>query len=99
MLVFLSMNSKYKHPVFRVLRVLAGIVLLILGFIGLFLPVLQGILFLIAGTLLLAVDIPFFRGVIYRLQKHIPHLRKPVKHARKWLGKHGKASPPKKDNP
>lgn len=80
------MNAENKHPAARILRVVSGVCLLILGFAGLFLPVLQGILFLVAGILLLAVDIPFFRGVIYRLQKHIPHTRKPIKHARKWLG-------------
>lgn len=80
------MKSRNRHPVFRALRVAAGVILLILGVLGLFLPVLQGLLFLIAGTLLLAVDIPFFRALLIRLQKKIPSLRKPVKRARKWLG-------------
>ena len=40
----------------RTLRISAGVALIILGILGLFLPILQGILFLVLGGLLLGRD-------------------------------------------
>ncbi|MEE9169260.1 MAG: hypothetical protein V3U73_05805 [bacterium] len=50
------MLSKNWHKFFRLLRISAGVLLLILGVIGLFLPILQGILFLVLGAALLGKD-------------------------------------------
>lgn len=44
----------------RPLRIAAGVALLVLGVLGLFLPVLQGILFLTLGAWLLSIDVPIF---------------------------------------
>ena len=40
---------------FKFLKKIAGIVLIIVGIIGLFLPIIQGILLIIAGLLLMGV--------------------------------------------
>lgn len=45
-----------KHSVIRVGRIVFGIVFLILGVLGLFLPVLQGVLFLMIGLSLLSKE-------------------------------------------
>ena len=39
----------------KILKKIAGVILIILGIIGLFLPILQGILLIFAGLLLLGV--------------------------------------------
>ncbi len=45
-----------RHPVIRVLRNIAGFALVALGMVGLVLPVLQGILFIVIGLAL--IDLP-----------------------------------------
>lgn len=51
----------------RILRIVCGYTLLVLGFIGLFLPVLQGTLMIIAGAALLGWDLKPVRNAIMRL--------------------------------
>jgi hypothetical protein len=51
-----------SRSLFRIARIVAGVLLVILGIIGLFLPLLQGILLIVAGLGLLSVDIPLVRG-------------------------------------
>ena len=46
-----------------------------LGFIGLFLPVLQGILFLCIGAILLARESPRMRWLVMRLGRRYPKFR------------------------
>ncbi|HEY2386176.1 MAG TPA: PGPGW domain-containing protein [Candidatus Binatia bacterium] len=50
------MKQQLKRQVWRVARITAGVALLFLGVIGLFLPFLQGILFLIMGLTLLSTE-------------------------------------------
>lgn len=56
----------------RIIRIAAGILFLILGVAGLFLPVLQGILFITVGLLLLAPYSRFIRTHIAGLRKRYP---------------------------
>jgi len=49
-------RQQLKRQIWRVGRITAGVALLILGVIGLFLPFLQGILFLIMGLTLLSTE-------------------------------------------
>ena len=44
----------YKN-IFDFLKKIIGIILIIIGFIGLFLPIIQGVLLIIAGLLVLGV--------------------------------------------
>jgi uncharacterized membrane protein YbaN (DUF454 family) len=50
------MPEPRRNPMVRVLRNLGGILLVLLGVVGLFLPILQGILFLALGLAL--IDVP-----------------------------------------
>jgi uncharacterized membrane protein YbaN (DUF454 family) len=53
-----------------------GVLFLLLGVIGLFLPVLQGVLFLVVGVALLADHIPVFariRNGVYRRFPRVEH--------------------------
>ncbi len=58
------------------LRMTFGVVFLVLGVLGLFLPLLQGVLFLVVGVALLADHIPVFariRNAIYRRFPRVEH--------------------------
>lgn len=55
--MWLSRVRGWPKPI----RLAAGVGLIVLGFLGLFLPVLQGLLFLAAGGALLATDVPLVR--------------------------------------
>lgn len=48
---------------FRLFRIIAGFLLLALGIVGLFLPVLQGVLMILGGLALLRRDLPWARAV------------------------------------
>jgi uncharacterized membrane protein YbaN (DUF454 family) len=67
----------------RVLRHVLGWSLVVLGIIGLFLPILQGILFILAGITILAPEIPFFRRLLSELQLRYPSAFKKVEQFRK----------------
>jgi len=45
-----------KRRLWRIARITAGVALLLLGVVGLFLPFLQGILFLVMGLTLLSTE-------------------------------------------
>ena len=53
----------------RVLRIASGFLLLALGIIGLFLPILQGVLMILAGLAVLGKDLPWSRAVTDRLAR------------------------------
>ena len=55
--------------VWRVLRIFAGWTLLLLGILGLFLPVLQGFLFIASGLALLSADVQWARRLREKLSK------------------------------
>jgi len=54
----------------RIMRIGAGIFFCVLGFVGLFLPMIQGVLFLTAGLFLLAPDSVFIQKKILAPLKH-----------------------------
>ncbi|HLA27500.1 MAG TPA: PGPGW domain-containing protein [Syntrophales bacterium] len=58
----------------KVYRHVFGWFFLLLGIIGLFLPVLQGVLFLFIGALILAPEVPLFRRIIEDLKKRHPYI-------------------------
>lgn len=60
-------------------RVIAGWFFIVLGLLGLVLPVLQGILFLAIGALLLAPYVPFFRRIKVYLFRRFPRMRKRIR--------------------
>ena len=60
-------------------RILAGWFFIILGIIGLFLPILQGGLFIIIGLLLLAPGNPSIQRLLAKLKKEYPHIFRKLK--------------------
>lgn len=60
---------------FRVLRIFVGFALLALGVVGLFLPVLQGVLLLLAGLAVLGRDLPWARSLTDRLAGYLKRRR------------------------
>lgn len=64
-----------RNPALRLVRLIGGWLLLILGIIGCFLPVLQGFLMIAAGLALLSRESPFIRRQLRRLAPHYRLLR------------------------
>ena len=60
----------------RVLLIAAGWLFIVLGIAGLFLPILQGILFLIVGLLILSREYAWAHKLLLRLQARFPELSK-----------------------
>lgn len=76
-----------KRKIKKIMVLTAGIIFILLGLFGLFLPFLQGILFLIIGFLILSLYFPKIR---LRIQKHAeksPHLFSLINKAEKWIAK------------
>jgi uncharacterized membrane protein YbaN (DUF454 family) len=69
----------------RLIRLTLGTTAMILGVVGLVVPILQGWLFLALGAVLLSVDIPFFDRLVTWIEEHIPPVKKPVERLRNYL--------------
>ncbi len=67
---------------YRLLRISLGCLLVLLGVIGLFVPVLQGFLLLGIGGLLLCQDVPFLQQFIRRLKTRYPLLERATERVR-----------------
>lgn len=65
-----------------ILRIVLGTAALLLGVAGLFLPFLQGLIFLAIGVLLLAPSVPFLRRLLVRLEKRYPRFGRLLGRAR-----------------
>jgi len=65
-----------KQMVWRVARLAVGGLLVVLGILGLFLPFLQGILFIFIGLSLLAPENRHARRLLRWLRERFPHRRK-----------------------
>ena len=59
--------ARRRFRPWRILRIASGFVLLALGVIGLFLPILQGVLMILAGLAVLGKDLPWSRAITERL--------------------------------
>lgn len=68
------------HKGKAIVRHVTGILFIVLGVVGLVLPILQGILFLAIGTLLLAPEIPFFHRLFQRVERRFPRLGRAAHH-------------------
>lgn len=64
------MNKKVR----RVVVLFTGWGLVTLGFVGLFLPFLQGVLFLLAGITILSAEYAWARKVLRKLREQFPTL-------------------------
>ena len=78
-------SRKRPHPVWRLARIIAGLSLLVLGFAGLFLPILQGVLFLLLGLAILATENRHAHQVVQTLKRRHPGPWKQAERLRAWL--------------
>lgn len=69
------------------LRISAGLTMLVLGLLGLFLPVLQGILFLLVSGFLLAPYSPTIQRVLDRTRRRYPRTFARARAVRARLGR------------
>lgn len=69
----------------RILKITLGFVFIVLGVAGLFLPFLQGILFLAIGVFLLASQLPFFARIICWFQRKFPRIERYMLRLRECL--------------
>ena len=58
----------------RIVRLILGITLLVLGVIGLFVPILQGVLMIIAGLLILGPESKLVKKLLGKLKQKYPDL-------------------------
>lgn len=59
---------------------------IVLGVAGLFLPILQGWLFIALGALLLSPDVPFFARLLAKIERRFPRLKPAIHRVRTRLG-------------
>ena len=81
----------------RIALLVAGWIFVVLGILGLFLPILQGILFLLVGLTLLSFGSPRIRLLRMRLGRRYPVLRAGEEKARAWLKRQRGRFFPRKD--
>jgi hypothetical protein len=67
-----ELPRKPLHPVWRIMKIIVGIAFLGLGFIGLFLPVLQGVLFMLVGLAILSTESPRIRRLLDEIKRRHP---------------------------
>lgn len=63
-----------RSPLHRFLILASGWMFIVLGILGLFLPILQGFLFLAIGAYLLSLESPMARRFIGRMRRRFPRL-------------------------
>ena len=63
-----------RSPLARFAILAAGWFFIVLGILGLFLPILQGILFLAIGAYMLSLESPWARRVIEKMRRRYPRL-------------------------
>jgi uncharacterized protein len=67
----------------RILVLGVGWGFILLGIVGLFLPILQGILFLLVGLAILSTESRFARGILVKLRRRFPNLARRLDAAEK----------------
>ncbi len=80
----------------RIFRYTFGSIFLVLGVAGLFLPILQGILFIIVGLLILAPENRHIQRLLDKLRERYPAVFEAAERTKeKFIGKfHKKPAPP-----
>lgn len=65
----------------RIALIIAGWIFLLLGIAGLFLPILQGILFILIGLIILSTEYAWAHRLLTRLKQRFPKLGRVADHA------------------
>ena len=84
-------GSDVRRKAWRIVRIASGSVLLVLGVIGLVVPILQGWALILAGLAVLARDVPWARRWLNAVRDRIRRMR-PSSHRTAEQG--GEAKPP-----
>jgi len=71
---YLLSCSMDRRLVKKISRHILGWFFIVLGVLGCFLPILQGILFLLVGTIILAPEVPFFQRQLNKFRYRYPHI-------------------------
>lgn len=86
-----------KAQVKRVILLVVGWAFVLLGIAGLFLPILQGILFLLIGLFILSSEYVWAHHLLHRLKQRFPHIAEQFDHAKEraeaWVGRMWKREP------
>lgn len=69
----------------RVITLVLGYVFLVLGIIGLFVPVLQGFLFIAVGLILLSRHAEWAKGALAWLKRRHPRMAHGIERAEVWI--------------
>jgi uncharacterized membrane protein YbaN (DUF454 family) len=81
-----------KQTIKRLLKLTVGWTFIILGILGLFLPVLQGILFLLIGLILISSEYVWARNLLEKLEARFPkiaaHSHEAHVKVEAWLHRH-----------
>ncbi|OGI95169.1 hypothetical protein A2917_00755 [Candidatus Nomurabacteria bacterium RIFCSPLOWO2_01_FULL_42_17] len=77
------MHKKIK----KILVLIVGIIFILLGLVGLVLPFLQGILFLVIGFILVSLCVPKVRLLIKKHTEKRPHLSPLINKIEAWIVK------------
>ncbi len=77
------MRTRLKHVAIQV----AGWAFILLGIVGLFLPILQGILFLMVGLTFLSAEYVWAHRLLAHLRMRFPTLHLQIKKAKAWAGR------------
>jgi uncharacterized protein len=89
-----------KAQIKRVILLVVGWAFILLGIVGLFLPVLQGILFLLIGLFILSSENVWAHRLLCQLKQRFPHIAEQFEHARqrseKWVASRFHKKPPVK---
>ena len=81
-------NYKCNYMAKKVKRTIVlglGVLFVVLGILGLVLPIIQGILFIAIGVLLLSFYSPRIREWLYTHTRRFPKLHKVVEQAERWV--------------
>ncbi len=70
-----------KSSIKRILVLIVGWSFILLGILGLFLPILQGILFLLVGLIILSSEYVWAHRLLTRLKERFPRLGRTADHA------------------
>jgi uncharacterized membrane protein YbaN (DUF454 family) len=76
-----------------VLRICFGSLLILLGLVGLVLPVLQGVLFLAMGIVVLSSEVPLLARFLAKIEDRFPRIRQALQRLRGTLGSKAKSPP------
>ena len=80
-----------KRKAKKILKLLAGWVCILLGAVGLFLPILKGVLFLFVGLLILSSEYAWADQLLSRIRNRFPSLTvrldKAATAMRTWIGR------------